>query len=81
MAAASAPTPTGPAAELVDDGEEELAVHLVEAVLVHLEERAGVARDGGRDHAFRPHLGEVAHAAEEAVRDARRAAAAPGDLR
>ena len=41
MAAASAFTPTGPAAELVDDGEEQLAVHLVEAVLVHLEQGAG----------------------------------------
>ena len=80
MAAASVPTPTGPAAELVDDGEQQLAVDLVEAVLVHRQQRAGVAGHGGGDDARGADLGEVAHAAQQAVRDARRAPAAARDL-
>ena len=64
------------AAELLDDGEEEAAVHLVEAVGVDLEEGEGVAGDGDGDGAVGPDLGEVAHAAQEAVGDAGRPAAA-----
>ena len=80
IAAARAFTPDRPAAELLDDGEEEAAVHLVEAVGVHLEEGEGVPGDGGGDGAVGPDLGEVAHAAQEPVGDAGRPAAAARDL-
>ena len=69
-----------PAAELLDDGEEEAPVDLVEAVGVDLEEGEGVAGDGGGDGALGPDLGEVAHPAQEAVGDAGGPAAAAGDL-
>ena len=76
IAAASALTPDRAAAELLDDGEQEPAVDLVEAVRVDLEQGEGVPGDRGGDRAVRAHLGEVAHAAQQAVGDARRAAAA-----
>src|SRR5207249_5584637 len=66
--------------EAVDDGEQQRAVHLVEARLVDVEEAEPVARDDSVDLSLGPHLGEVAHAPEEPVRDARRAPRAAGDL-
>ena len=68
------------AAELVDDGEQELAVDLVEAVGVDLEQGEGVVGDGRGDGAVGADLGEVAHAPEKAVGDAGGAAAPAGDL-
>src|SRR5262245_24528007 len=68
------------AAELLDHGEQQLAVHDVEAERVdveHLERRVG---GGLRHRAVALHLGVVAHAAQQAVGDARRAARAPRDL-
>ena len=48
IAAARALTPDRPAPELLDDREEEPAVHLVEAVGVDLEQGEGVAGDRER---------------------------------
>src|SRR5690606_15637134 len=70
----------GAALELLHQREQDAAVHLVEAGLVHVERVQGVVGEGARDAAVALDLGEVARAAEEAVGDARRAAAAPGDL-
>ena len=70
------------AAELVDDRPQQLAVDLVEAVLVDLEQlRAPALRDVERDRAVGAHLRVVAHAPQQPVGDARRAARAPRDLR
>ena len=69
-----------PAVELVGDRAQQLARLAVEALLVDLEQLERLARDLGRDRALVAHLGDVAHAAEDAVRDARRAARAPRDL-
>src|ERR1700693_5833951 len=69
-----------PAAELLDDGCQDPAVELIEAVLVHLQPREGLA--GGREITLLlpGDLGEVAQAAQQAVGDPRRAAAAGSDL-
>src|SRR5206468_6017969 len=72
--------PDRPAAELVDDGEEEGAVHLIEPRLVDVEQGERIARDGPRDPPLGTHLGEVAHAAQQPVRDARRAARTAREL-
>jgi hypothetical protein len=56
------------------------AVHLVEPGLVHVERIEGEVRELARDPAVAVDLGEVAGPAEEAVGDARGAAAAPGEL-
>jgi len=50
------------------------------AVLVNFQHRQRLVRDVGGDAAVVPDLRVVAHAAEQVVRDARRAAAAPGDF-
>src|SRR5262249_39695094 len=85
--------PDRPAAELVDDREEERAGPLVESRLVDrrqpkpvpglaaVEQTTRVAGHGAVDETGRAHLGEVAHATEEAVRDPRGAARAGSDLR
>ena len=52
----------------------------VEPELVDVVEREGVARDGAGDDAVGAHLGEVAHAAQQPVGDARGAARAARDL-
>src|SRR5438477_4206224 len=70
----------GSAGELVDDGEKQRAIHLVEAGLVDVEESERVARDGARDPPLGAHLGEVAHAAQQPIRDPRGAARAAGEL-
>jgi hypothetical protein len=80
IAAASVSSPMGRRRTLVDDREQQRAVHLVEARLVDLQERERVARLA-RDAAAGAHLREVAYAAEEPVRDPRRAARAARDLR
>src|SRR5262249_35146230 len=72
--------PGGTAVVVLDQGAEDLAVDLVEAVLVDLEEREATARGFAVDGLRPVHLREVAHAAQQPVGDARRAAAAPRDL-
>ena len=68
------------AVELLDDRAQDLVVDLVQPQLVDVETAQRLARDVSGDHAVRPHLGVVAHAPQQAVGDARRAARAPGDL-
>src|SRR2546422_196614 len=66
--------------ELLDDGLQDPAVHVVEPELVHVEPLQRLGGDRRRDLAAGAHLGVIAHALQEPVRDARRAAAAAGDL-
>src|SRR5262249_61196855 len=70
----------GPSVEASDDGGEDPAVGGVEAEVVDLEAPQGILGDLLRDPPVAAHLGEVAHAPQEAVRDARGAARAPPDL-
>ena len=72
--------PDGTAAELRRDRVEQLPVDPLEALLVDLEELECLLRDLGRDRALVPHLGDVAHAAEDPIRDPGRPAGAGGDL-
>src|SRR5688572_17557698 len=65
---------------LLDDRAQDLAVDLVEAVLVHLQQTERPPRRLGADGVVARHLREVAHPAQQAVGDARRAAAAARDL-
>jgi hypothetical protein len=69
-----AASPDRAAAELVDDRAQQPAIDLVEAVLVHLEQLHRAVRHLRRDPAVGPHLRVVAHAAQQPVGDARRAA-------
>ena len=71
----------GAAAELLDDGVEDLDVDLVEALVIDVEAAEGGAGAIAGDHAAGHDLGVVAHAAQEAVGDAGRAAGAAGDFR
>src|SRR5438067_11917689 len=66
-----------PAVELLDDRRQDLAVDLVQAEAVNLHLVQGAPRHLARDAPVVLHLGVVAHAAEQAVGDARRAARAP----
>src|SRR5207247_10231617 len=59
--------PDRPSREAVDDGEQQRAVHLVEARLVDVEEPEPVARDGSADLSLGPLPGAVWHASHEAV--------------
>src|SRR5262245_36267288 len=68
------------AVELLDHGEQELAVHRVEAVRIHLEQVHGGFRDALVDGAIAFHLRVVAHAAQESIRYPRRAARTRRDL-
>jgi hypothetical protein len=68
------------AAELVDDRPQQLAIDLVEAVLVHLEQLQRRARHITRDAAVGPHLRVVADPSQQPVGDARRAARPARDL-
>src|SRR5262245_32280077 len=72
----------GPAVEPLDRREEQRAVEPVEAGGVDVEPLEREARPRGLDAAPGAglHLGEVAHAPQQAVRDARGAARAPRDL-
>ena len=63
----------GAALELVDDGEQDFVVNLVEAVLVDVERFEGVAGNGHVDAARALDLRKVAHTAQQGVGNARRA--------
>ena len=65
---------------LFDDGAEEAAVELVEAVGVDFQHFEGGVGGGAVDFALGADLGEVADAAEEAVGDAGGSAGAHGDF-
>src|SRR5437773_2761121 len=69
-----------PAFELLLDGQENLAVQLVESVTVDLEPLEMTLGDGARDAPVVLDLGEIAHALQETVGDARGAAGTAGDL-
>src|SRR5581483_6988265 len=71
--------PDRAAAELLDHGAQELTVEALETGTVHLEQCERLLGDRGRDGAFVTDLGDVAHAPQDPVRDARRAARACGD--
>ena len=66
--------PDRAAAELLDDGGEQLAVLGIETQVIDLQHRHGGGRDRACDVTVRLHLGIVAHAAQQAVGNARRAA-------
>src|SRR5207247_8861001 len=66
--------------ELLDDGLQDPAVHVVEPELVHVEPLQRLGGDRRRDLPAGAHLCVIAHALQEPVRDARRAAAAAGGL-
>src|ERR1700729_2996364 len=70
----------GAAGIFLDDGEHEVAVGVVEAVLVDAQHVQRVARDGEIDHALGADLREVTDAAEKAIRYSRCAAAATRDF-
>ena len=76
---ASVESPTGPPPKWSQMAREDLAVEAVEALVVDLEEVERGARGVGVDVATPVDLGEVAHALEQAVGDARGAAGALGD--
>src|SRR2546427_11890079 len=69
-----------PALELLDDGLQDPAVHVVEAELVHVEPFERLGRDRRGNLAPGPYLRVVAHPLQEPVCDTRRAATAAGDL-
>src|ERR1700682_149632 len=64
----------------LQDGEHEVAVHFVEAMLIDAEHLQRLVCNRERDVALRPYLSEIARAAQEPVGDARRAAAAARNL-
>ena len=72
--------PHRPAVELLEEEPEELPVHHVEAVRVHLEHVQRAGRHFRDDPAVGPHLGVVAHPAQEPVRDPGGAARAAREL-
>src|SRR5204862_428435 len=66
------------AAEAVDDGEEHLAVDLVQSEFVDLEAAQRIGGHGLRNDAVGPHLREVANPLEEPIGYARRSPGASG---
>ena len=64
------------ALELVDDGEQNLVVNLVEAILVDVQGREGNLRDLCINLAITLHLSEITHAAQESIGDTRRSSRA-----
>ena len=78
-ATASVERPTGPPSNFDADRAQDLAVQAVEPALVHLEHLERRPRGLRGDHALHAHLGEVAHALEQAVGHARGAPAARRD--
>src|SRR5579859_1705205 len=70
----------GATIELLDDGQQQVAVGLVEADLVDLQRCQGRLSHLACDDAVGAHLGIVAHALEQAVDDTRGAARAACDL-
>ena len=71
--------PDGTARELLADRAQDLPVEAVEAALVDLQQLQRRARGVGAENALHPHLGVVAHAAQQTVGHARGAAAALRD--
>ena len=69
------------AAELLDDGRQELAVRGIQALVVYLESGQRLVRGGGVHVAIAVDLGVIAHAAQQPVHDSRRPAPAAGDGR
>jgi hypothetical protein len=67
--------------EIDQHGLDEMDKRILEAVLVNFQHRQRFIRNVGGDAALAFDLGVIADAAQEIVRDARGAAAAPGDLR
>jgi hypothetical protein len=72
--------PHRPAVELLDDGAQHARVHVVEPELVDVQPPERQVGHLAVDHAVPLDLRVVAHAAQQAVGDARRAARAPRDL-
>src|SRR6218665_261608 len=72
--------PDGAAVEAVDHGFEQFAVHHVQALGVYVEHGQGALGNVLGDVAVGLDLGVVAHAPQQPVGDARRAARAAGDL-
>ena len=72
--------PTGPPSKRLMIVVQDLAVDGVEAEGVDLQAAERYSAASRRDAAVAAHLGEVAHAAQQAVGDARRAARAAADL-
>ena len=79
-ATASVERPTGPPPNFSTIASSSARSDALEPVLVDLQQVERLVGDPGRDRTFVAHLGDVAHAAQDAVGDARRAARAPGDL-
>src|SRR5216684_584513 len=70
----------GAAAVFVEQGEHEVAVDFVEAAFVDAEHGESFLRDGAGDAAGGAHFSKIAGAAQQAVGDARRSAAAAGNF-
>src|SRR5271157_5444807 len=68
----------GAAVELLDDGEQQVAVGLVESDVVDLQRIQGSLSNYPRNHAIGPHLRVVTHSFEQAVHDTRCATGASG---
>src|SRR5574341_168494 len=72
--------PHRPAGELLDDGLENPAVHLVETPIVHVQAVQGIAGHALVDRAVPQNLGEVPHPSEQPVGDPGRSPGALGQL-
>ena len=70
----------GSAAELIDDGEQQLVINLVETEGVDIEGLQGILSDIEVDTAVTLDLGEVAHTTQQGVGDTRRTTTAAGYL-
>ena len=70
----------GTAAELVDDGQQDAVVYLVESVLVDVQGCQRYLGDAGIDAARALHLGKVAHSAQQGIGDTGRTSGASGYL-
>src|SRR6266850_516862 len=70
----------GAATESFDDSAQEFPVDVVETVLINVEEPEGVAGNGSRDLAGSLHLRIISSSLQQAIRNARRAAAPRRDF-
>ncbi|MCY1425097.1 hypothetical protein D9M71_408770 [compost metagenome] len=68
------------AVELLDHGQQQATVRMVETTLVDIQQVQRHVSHGLGDLALAAHLGVVTHAAQQAVGDARRATGTTGDL-
>ncbi len=68
------------ALELVDDGEQDLVVDLVETILVDVQGREGYLRNLGVNLSVAFHLGEISHTAQQGVGDTGRTSGTACDL-